>query len=99
MTTPTTDRLKYLSGEAGRCSQCRNHGTVKVLRHPIYCTDSDDEIADAYEEEPCPLCERRTLAKALLDAAEENARLKSALTEIAGHLYEKQDMAALPRDG
>ena len=40
------------------CPRCRNRGTVLGHRPTIYCTDSDDEIEDAYRmaERRCPEC-------------------------------------------
>ena len=53
------DALQNLENwlEHGRkCPTCRGTGSILAHRPTIYCTDSDDEIADAYRmaSRPCP---------------------------------------------
>lgn len=47
----------------GGCKRCKGTGTVPVKHGTTYITDSDDEIALAYHDEPCPTC--AALAEAL----------------------------------
>ena len=65
------------------CSTCRDTGTVLKHRPTIYCTDSDDEIEDAYRmaSRPCPDCAKR---KRLQDAAPELLEVLRQMTAWAG---------------
>ena len=48
------------------CRRCRDRGVISVRHGTIYETDSDDEIALAYHDEPCPDCRTQ---RAMRDAA------------------------------
>lgn len=38
------------------CRRCKSTGLIAVKHGLTYITDSDDEIANAYRDEPCPAC-------------------------------------------
>ncbi len=53
---------KNLQFSMRACHRCRNIGTISEKQHPIYETDSLEEIADAYRTVPCPSCIARISA-------------------------------------
>jgi hypothetical protein len=64
--TITYERIQELTREVANCERCHNRRIISVCHRQTFCTDSADEVADAYRDEPCPLCERNALAQQIL---------------------------------
>lgn len=66
------------------CKTCRDTGKILARRPTIYCTDSDDEIQDAYEmaSRMCPDCKGQTPEQQIVKLTAERDAEKQRAEEI-----------------